>query len=433
MPTATANELQLAYETFGQASDPAMLLIMGLGGPMIMWEEEFCRGLAERGFFVIRYDNRDCGRSTKLDALALPDLATVAGEWMQGGEIEGPYRLSDMAADAAGLLDALGIERAHAVGASMGGMIAQTLAIEAPDRVASLTSIMSSTGQRSLPDPSPEAADPAECEMRACDSILGWGNTSVPDDTVCVDASECLTALTCVAGSCDGGGEPMAEGDPCDDGYECSSDSYCDLGECVSLTPNNPFCADVDEPTSLGFCAAGYTGSFGGSILEHPAVGDDGCVTCWPESSPDEYSCEEVFGDDFLTAPDEDEIPLVLNQVVVRVADPSFVDMVPTRYVSVSFDLPPDDWGHEISTPYACDVAGAPGTCWTMMLPPEFVNNLHAGDLTIVDGVYDWSPEPDLAFHSASVVETVDGVPTVVDYVFTAPHDGAGYPFVPVD
>jgi pimeloyl-ACP methyl ester carboxylesterase len=157
MPTAAANGIELEYETFGESAHPALLLIMGLGSPMIMWEEEFCRGLADRGFFVVRYDNRDCGRSTKLDHLELPDVAAMAGRWIQGGEIDGPYRLSDMAADAAGLLDALGIERAHTVGVSMGGMIAQTLAIEAPARVASLTSIMASTGRRSLPDPSPEA------------------------------------------------------------------------------------------------------------------------------------------------------------------------------------------------------------------------------------------------------------------------------------
>jgi pimeloyl-ACP methyl ester carboxylesterase len=157
MPTASANGITLEYETFGESSGPALLLIMGLGGPMIMWEEAFCRGLAAEGFFVIRYDNRDCGHSTKLDSEPPPDLAAVMGNWMQGGEIDGPYRLSDMAADAMGLLDALGIETAHVVGASMGGMIAQTLAIEYPSRIRSLTSIMSSTGDTALPDPSPEA------------------------------------------------------------------------------------------------------------------------------------------------------------------------------------------------------------------------------------------------------------------------------------
>jgi pimeloyl-ACP methyl ester carboxylesterase len=157
MPTASANGIDLEYETFGTIDHPALLLIMGLGGPMIMWEEAFCRALADKGFFVIRYDNRDCGRSQKFDSEPLPDLAKTMGTWMQGGEIGGPYRLSDMAADGIGLLDALGVETAHAVGASMGGMIAQTLAIEYPSRVRSLTSIMSSTGDRALPNPSPEA------------------------------------------------------------------------------------------------------------------------------------------------------------------------------------------------------------------------------------------------------------------------------------
>ena len=157
MPTASANGITLEYETLGESGKPAILLIMGLGASMVVWEEAFCRAVAAEGFFVIRYDNRDCGRSTKLDSAPLPDLAATIGGWMQGGEIDGPYRLSDMAADAMGLLDALGIETAHVVGASLGGMIAQTLAIEYPSRIRSLTSIMSSTGETSLPDPSPEA------------------------------------------------------------------------------------------------------------------------------------------------------------------------------------------------------------------------------------------------------------------------------------
>jgi len=157
MPTASDNGIDLEYETFGTRGRPALLLIMGLGGPMIMWEEAFCRALENKGFFVIRYDNRDCGRSKKFDSQPLPDLAGAMATWMQGGKIDGPYRLSDMAADGIGLLDALGIETAHVVGASMGGMIAQTLAIEYPSRIRSLTSIMSSTGDRALPDPSPEA------------------------------------------------------------------------------------------------------------------------------------------------------------------------------------------------------------------------------------------------------------------------------------
>ena len=157
MPAAHVNGLTLEYETLGDPSHPAVLLIMGLGGPMIMWEDSFCQLLVKAGFFVIRYDNRDCGRSTKLDDFDLPDVLKVFGAWMNGSDIDGPYRLSDMATDGVALMDAIGVEKAHVVGASMGGMIAQTLAIEFASRVASLTSIMSSTGDRSLPVPSPEA------------------------------------------------------------------------------------------------------------------------------------------------------------------------------------------------------------------------------------------------------------------------------------
>jgi pimeloyl-ACP methyl ester carboxylesterase len=139
--TCTVGEIELCYETFGDPAHPAILLIMGLGTQMVAWHEDFCADLAARGFFVIRHDNRDIGRSTHLDQLPIPSLVQLAKR-----DRNAPYTLADMAADSVGVLDHLGIERAHIVGASMGGMIAQTLAIRHPARAASLTSIMSNTG-----------------------------------------------------------------------------------------------------------------------------------------------------------------------------------------------------------------------------------------------------------------------------------------------
>ena len=139
--------IELCYETFGSPDDPAVLLIMGLGGPMGWWDSELCTGLADRGFFVIRYDNRDTGRSTKLrqHRVTRADVFRAFA-----GRARPPYTLADMAEDAIGLLDHLGISAAHVAGVSMGGMIAQTMAIEHPDRVLSLTSIMSTTGRRTV-------------------------------------------------------------------------------------------------------------------------------------------------------------------------------------------------------------------------------------------------------------------------------------------
>jgi pimeloyl-ACP methyl ester carboxylesterase len=148
MPRATVNELELEYETFGDPKAPPLLLVMGLAYQMIEWDERICRLLAEQGFWVVRFDNRDVGLSTKLDDLGLPDLlAALAGNPIP------VYTLDDMAEDAAGLLDELGIGAAHVVGASMGGMIAQLIAIHHPDRVLSLTSIMSTVGGPSVVEP----------------------------------------------------------------------------------------------------------------------------------------------------------------------------------------------------------------------------------------------------------------------------------------
>ena len=141
MPRVEANGLEFEYETFGEADAPPLLLIMGLGAQMISWDEEFCELLAGRGFHVTRFDNRDVGLSTKLDHLGTSDLSAVAG-----GSEPPPYRLEDLADDAAGIQDALGIGAAHVVGASMGGFVAQLLAIRHPSRVLSLTSIMSAPG-----------------------------------------------------------------------------------------------------------------------------------------------------------------------------------------------------------------------------------------------------------------------------------------------
>jgi pimeloyl-ACP methyl ester carboxylesterase len=142
-----SRQIELCYQTFGDAGNEPLLLIMGLAGPMTWWHSDFCELLASKGFFVIRYDNRDTGRSTKIRA-RVSRKHLVAG--FLGKRTGAPYSLSDMASDAVGLLDHLGLDRAHVVGVSMGGMIAQTLAIEHPERVSSLTSIMSTTGKRSV-------------------------------------------------------------------------------------------------------------------------------------------------------------------------------------------------------------------------------------------------------------------------------------------
>ncbi len=142
--TCRVGDVDIAYETFGDPSDPALLLVMGLATQMIAWHEDFCAQLAERGFHVIRFDNRDVGRSSAMRDIPVPTVRQLA---LRSKKAAG-YTLSDMAGDAVGLLDHLGIERAHVVGASMGGMIAQTIAIEHPGRVLSLCSIMSNTGAR---------------------------------------------------------------------------------------------------------------------------------------------------------------------------------------------------------------------------------------------------------------------------------------------
>jgi pimeloyl-ACP methyl ester carboxylesterase len=139
--------VDICYQTFGDPTAEPLLLVMGLGGPMTWWSPDFCRLLAERGFFVIRYDNRDSGRSTRIRARVNRRMLVRA---FLSGRARAPYTMQDLAADAFGLLDHLGIESAHVAGISMGGMIVQTMAVSNPKRVRSLTSIMSTTGRRSV-------------------------------------------------------------------------------------------------------------------------------------------------------------------------------------------------------------------------------------------------------------------------------------------
>jgi pimeloyl-ACP methyl ester carboxylesterase len=138
MPRTSGAAVEIHYETLGEPEDPPLLLVAGLGAQLIVWDDEFCYGLVDRGFFVIRFDNRDCGLSTILD---------------DGAE----YTLADMAADSVAVLDALGVDAAHVVGHSLGGMIAQEVAIRFPTRVATLTSISSTTGNPSVGQPNDDA------------------------------------------------------------------------------------------------------------------------------------------------------------------------------------------------------------------------------------------------------------------------------------
>jgi pimeloyl-ACP methyl ester carboxylesterase len=157
MPIISANGIEIAYDDRGNLDDPAILLIMGLATQMIAWPEAFCDRLATRGFRVVRFDNRDVGLSTKFEAAPPIDLGAILQQVMAGAKINAPYDLNDMAADTIGLMDRLAIEKAHVVGASMGGMIAQIVAARYPKRVRSLVSIMSSSGDPGLPQAKPEA------------------------------------------------------------------------------------------------------------------------------------------------------------------------------------------------------------------------------------------------------------------------------------
>jgi pimeloyl-ACP methyl ester carboxylesterase len=173
MPEARANGIDIAYETFGKSENRPLILIMGIGSQMVTWPRAFCEKLAKAGHRVVRFDNRDVGLSTKLDDAGIPNIweviATVQAAGggltkgspsaLAGGKVNAPYRLSAMAADTVGLMDALKIKKAHICGLSMGGMIAQTVAIEHQDRVISLISMESTTGEPGLPGASTEVRE----------------------------------------------------------------------------------------------------------------------------------------------------------------------------------------------------------------------------------------------------------------------------------
>ncbi|MCJ7663506.1 MAG: alpha/beta fold hydrolase [Desulfobacterales bacterium] len=156
MPKARANGIDIAYETFGSAGMRPLILIMGIGSQMVSWPTEFCEKLAATGHFVVRFDNRDVGLTTKLEHAGIPNIWEVLAAIQAGSQVDVPYRLSDMAADTVGLMDSLHLAKAHICGLSMGGMIAQTIAIEHQHRVLSLISMESTTGEPGLPSAKPE-------------------------------------------------------------------------------------------------------------------------------------------------------------------------------------------------------------------------------------------------------------------------------------
>ena len=151
MPKARANGIDIEYETFGKPGNRPIILIMGLGSQLVSWPVEFCEKLADTGHFVVRFDNRDVGLSSKFDDAGIPNIWEALAAIQAGKQFKAPYRLSDMAADTVGLEDSLSIPKAHICGLSMGGMIAQTIAIEHQNRVISLISMESTTGEPGLP------------------------------------------------------------------------------------------------------------------------------------------------------------------------------------------------------------------------------------------------------------------------------------------
>jgi pimeloyl-ACP methyl ester carboxylesterase len=193
VPTQMAElgDVHLAYQSIGRASDPALLLVMGLGGQLIHWPDEVVVALCEQGFRVIRYDNRDVGLSTWVQAPPSPNLTYEVLRYKIGLPVSAPYSLTDMAQDALGLMDALHVQRFHVLGASMGGMIAQHLADMAPQRIETLTLIMTSSGAPGLPMPSPAllqllarrgAPDRQTALEQQADLLAALGSPEIKDD-----------------------------------------------------------------------------------------------------------------------------------------------------------------------------------------------------------------------------------------------------------
>lgn len=200
MPTVKANGIELYYEDNGAKDAPVILLVMGLGTQMIAWPDDFIQGLVKAGYRVIHYDNRDIGLSTNFDGAHSPSIAWAMFATRFGLPLKTAYSLTDMADDGMALLDALGIEKAHLVGASMGGMIVQLMAAKYPQRVLSMTSVMSSSGKRGLPGPTPEMrkrmmakrpSNPTREEAVAL-SADGLRLMSYPDPARAADAFETM-------------------------------------------------------------------------------------------------------------------------------------------------------------------------------------------------------------------------------------------------
>ena len=195
MPELLANGLNLHYESHGNPSDPPILMIMGLGVQMILWPDALIDMLVQRGFRVVRFDNRDIGLSSHLDHLGVPNIPLQVIKFMMHLPLKAPYLIDDMARDTAALIDGLELHRPHVVGASMGGMIAQSLAAQFPEKLASLTSIMSTTGRRSLPQPTwkarraileppAKAGDTEGAIQRMMRVLTAIGSRTYPADSV---------------------------------------------------------------------------------------------------------------------------------------------------------------------------------------------------------------------------------------------------------
>ncbi len=192
MPNLKANGIQIEYDTFGDKASTPLLLITGVGCQMVFWNEEFCQRLADHGLYVIRFDNRDVGLSTKFEEAGMPDVVATLTASLQDQKVKVPYSLDDMADDAVGLLDVLGIDKAHICGASMGAAIAQIIGYRHPSRVLSLISIMGSTNNPDLPQAKPEliklllAPAPEEREEHINSVLNGlhflWGSLAFDEE-----------------------------------------------------------------------------------------------------------------------------------------------------------------------------------------------------------------------------------------------------------